>query len=225
MRLFIGLARRLWMIRNNMLHGGSFVPPAVIFNQANRALEEFKVTQAEGPTNLPSTVIGVLSRWKAPSPRWVKINWDAALNSKGNRQGGGMMIWDCARNVLAVRCFSHGGTSSPTVVESLAALVAIDLYKDRGFTHVHLEGDSKNLVDAVNGDAADWSLMGHVVEDIKIGLWNFTQRKMSFIKREGNQVAHLLAKFAIKNGVYIVRSESPYCICEIVLLEQFALAQ
>jgi hypothetical protein len=48
---------------------------------------------------------------------------------------------------------------------------------------VHLEGDSKNLVDAVNGDVANWSLMGHIVEDIKIELRNFTQWKMSFIKK------------------------------------------
>jgi hypothetical protein len=143
MRLFIGLARKLLMRRNDILHGGSFVPPTVIFNQANRALEEFKVAQAEGPTNLPSNVIGVLSRWKASNPGWVKINWDAALNSKENRQGGDVMIRDCAGNVLAARCFSHGGTSSPTVVESLATLVAIDLCRDKGFTHVHLEGDSK----------------------------------------------------------------------------------
>jgi hypothetical protein len=67
--------------------------------------------------------------------------------------------------------------------------------------------------------------MGHVIEDIKVGLRNFQQWKVSFTKREGNQVAHLLAKFAVKNGVDIVWSESPDCIRETVLLEQFALAQ
>ena len=90
---------------------------------------------------------------------------------------------------------------------------------------MHLEGDSKTLVDAVNGEEADWSLIGHVVEDIKTGLWHFLQRKMSFVKRDGNQVTYLLAKFAVKNGVDIVWSESLDCIHETVLLEQFALTQ
>jgi hypothetical protein len=35
--------------------------------------------------------------------------------------------------------------------------------------------------------------------------------------QEGNQVAHLHAKFAIKNGVDIVWSESLYCIHETIL--------
>jgi hypothetical protein len=43
-----------------------------------------------------------------------------------------------------------------------------------GPTHVHLEGDAKNLVDAVNCEEADWSRLGHVVEDINIVLQMFT---------------------------------------------------
>ena len=67
------------------------------------------------------------------------------------------------------------GSSSPIVAESLAALEAIKLRRDWGFTRVHLEGDSKTLVDAVNGEEADWSLIRHVVEDIKTGLRHFLQ--------------------------------------------------
>jgi hypothetical protein len=48
---------------------------------------------------------------------------------------------------------------------------------------------------------------------------------MSFVNREGNQAAHFLSKFAVKNGVDIVWSESPDCIRETILLEQLALTQ
>jgi hypothetical protein len=65
--------------------------------------------------------------------------------------------------------------------------------------------------------------MGHVIADIKVGLRIFQQWQMSFVKREENQAARLLAKFAVKNGVDKVWSESPDG--ETVLLEQFALAQ
>jgi hypothetical protein len=75
--------------------------------------------------------------------------------------------------VLVAKCFSREGTFSSTVVESMAALAVIDLYRDKGFTHVHMEGDLKNLVDVANGDEVDWSLMGHVIKDIKIGWRNF----------------------------------------------------
>jgi hypothetical protein len=63
------------------------------------------------------------------------------------------------------------------------------------------------------------------VEDIKSELRWFTQWKMSFVNREGNQAAHILSKFAVKNGVDIVWSESSDCIRETILLEQLALTQ
>ena len=94
------------MKRNDVVHGGSFVPPAVIFNQVTRALEEFTEAQAESSTIFPANDIGVLSNW---SPGWVKINWDGALNSEENRQGGGVVIWDGVGEVLAARCVSRGG--------------------------------------------------------------------------------------------------------------------
>jgi ribonuclease HI len=77
-------------------------------------------------------------------------------------------------------------TVSPRAAESIAVLMAIDLCWEKGFTHVHLQGDSKNLVDAVNaGDGADWSPMGHVIADIKVGLRIFQQWQMSFVKSRG----------------------------------------
>jgi hypothetical protein len=49
---------------------------------------------------------------------------------------------------------------------------------------------------------------------------------MSFIKREGNNTAPVLAKFATKNDIEKVWVHPPECIHELLLLllEQFALA-
>jgi hypothetical protein len=37
-----------------------------------------------------------------------------------------------------------------------------------GLIHVHLEGDAKGVIDAVNCELADRSRLGHVIEDIKV---------------------------------------------------------
>jgi hypothetical protein len=153
--LFTRLARRLWLRRNDLIHGGLFVPPEIIFSQATRAMEDFQAAQEGVPTIVPSSSLGVLSRWEAPSPGWVKLNWDAALNNQEGKYGGGVVIRDWAGNVLAAKCFSRNGTVSPYAAESFAALMAIDVCWEKGYTHVHLEGDSKNLVNAVNCDEVD----------------------------------------------------------------------
>jgi ribonuclease HI len=91
--------------------------------------------------------------WQCPG--WVKLNWDAALNNQEGKYGGGVVIRDWAGNVLSMKCFSRNGTVSPYAAESFAALMAIDVCWENGYTHVHLEGDSKNLVNVVNCDEVD----------------------------------------------------------------------
>jgi hypothetical protein len=43
--LFVGIARRIWMRRNEVLHGGSFTHPSVIIQQVQKAIEEFQQAQ------------------------------------------------------------------------------------------------------------------------------------------------------------------------------------
>jgi hypothetical protein len=53
--------------------------------------------------------------------------------------------------------------------EAMAVLLAIQLCREMGFTRVHLEGDAKVVVDAVNYVDVDKSWMGHS-DDIKVEL-------------------------------------------------------
>lgn len=57
--------------------------------------------------------------------------------------GGGVVIRNGLGHVVAVRCFKRDGILSPAVAESMTALEAINLCRDMGLTHVHLEGDAK----------------------------------------------------------------------------------
>jgi hypothetical protein len=76
-----------------------------------------------------SSVVEGPNKWEALSPGWVKANWDAALNCKEGRMGGGVVILDCCGQVVVAsraRCFSRGRNPSPIAAKSMAALVAID---------------------------------------------------------------------------------------------------
>jgi ribonuclease HI len=59
----------------------------------------------------------------------------------------------------------------------MAALMAIQQCKELGLTHVHLEGDAKIVIDAVNCAAidSDRSRTEHAVEDIKVKVQDFSQ--------------------------------------------------
>jgi hypothetical protein len=67
---------------------------------------------------------------------------------------------------------------------------------------VHLERDAKIVVDdAVNSVDVDRRWMGHVVDDSKVKIEALIHWQIMFVKREGNQVAHILAKYAVKHVI------------------------
>jgi hypothetical protein len=42
------------------------------------------------------------------------------------------------------------------------------MYREMGYSKIHLEGDVKGVVEAVNSKDADRGWMGHLIEDIKV---------------------------------------------------------
>jgi hypothetical protein len=44
-QLFVGIARRLWLRRNEVIHGGVFSHPNTVFKQAEEGLEAFQRQQ------------------------------------------------------------------------------------------------------------------------------------------------------------------------------------
>jgi ribonuclease HI len=126
--------------------------------------------------------------------------------------------------MLAARYITRLGCLSLEATEAYAALLAIQQCKSLGFLNVHFEGDTKAIVDAVNCGGNNQSRVGHMVEDFQVQARSLSNWKMTFVKREGNNVAHLLAKHAKTYALNILWFIPPECIRESVLLEQFALA-
>ena len=64
-----------------------------------------------------------------------------------------------------------------------------------------------------------------LIDDIRMQLRQVTQWWMEFVRREGNQAAHNLAKMAVKDDVnqqwvFV----TPECIVDIVRMERIALS-
>ena len=78
-----------------------------------------------------------------------------------------------------------------------------------GFSNLVIEGGNSNVMRALSASAVNNSLYGHVVDDIRsyFSGWQFVG--LSCVKREGNMVAHFLARFArnIVNALYWMEDE------------------
>ena len=79
----------------------------------------------------------------------------------------------------------------------LAALKALSFAHDLGFQNIVLEGDALNLIQALKAQEQNLLPWGLLVEDVKEYGKKFRRVSYSHVKRNGNSVAHNLAKYAL----------------------------
>ncbi|XP_062021407.1 uncharacterized protein LOC133737973 [Rosa rugosa] len=92
--------------------------------------------------------------------------------------------------IAATKCV---GNSSTPVAEATALRDSLIAAKDKGFTRVEVEGNSKLVIDAVTGIViSPWRLL-KLIEDIRTIGTSFSQITFKHIYREANFVAEAIA--------------------------------
>ena len=85
-------------------------------------------------------------------------------------------------------------TNNPLEAETKALLAALQQTWIRGYTQVLIEGDCQTLINLINGTSSHSSLANHL-EDIRFWSNKFASIQFGFIRRKGNKLAHVLAKY------------------------------
>ncbi|XP_059454979.1 uncharacterized protein LOC132185192 [Corylus avellana] len=201
---FVGIARRLWLRRNDFIHSGLFTHPMVLFKQALQVTELFQTLTARRQTDWVSMAESSNTAWTAPLPSWFKANWDAGVDIKQGRVGSGAVLRDHQGKMWAARSQTRHGFLDPSVAEALGALLAVQLCMEMGIQQVQLEGDAKNVIMVVNSEASDESSKGQLPTDIRSSLRAISAWEMRYVRRGENKVAHAFARLAVNEDVQMV---------------------
>jgi ribonuclease HI len=86
----------------------------------------------------------------------------------------------------------------PEVAEALAAWRAFMFCEELGVHKAAFEGDSLNVVNAINSHEECWRSYGNLVEAMQEKLVQHSEWLVNFTRREANLVAHCLAKHALE---------------------------
>ena len=135
--------------------------------------------------------------WRPPTQGMVKINYDGATFKDQKKSGVGVVIRDDNSMVLASMSKQLPQLYSALEVEIMAASIALLFASQLGFHRAILESDSLTLATALRNNSTFLSPDGLLMEDIKFHASSFIQLRYSHIKREGNKVAHKLARHAL----------------------------
>ena len=106
--------------------------------------------------------------WKPPLESAFKLNFDAAIFSKVNRSGVGAIIRNYKGELMAAMSARGPIVYSSEEGELLTCRKAIEFSNDAAFSRLVIEGDNINVIKAISSQAANLSLLGNVMEDIKL---------------------------------------------------------
>jgi len=91
--------------------------------------------------------------------------------------------------------------------------------KELEFDKVEVEGNSESVVNAILGEYMDNSYTGHVLKDVKFMFSSFSCIFVQHIHREGNCVAHKLARRAARNPFLVWMESVPLDIIDVYQLD------
>jgi ribonuclease HI len=198
MEIVTAITYGIWYARNQLVLQGKYLPPMEVCNFALKQLQDYKklTTGNKAPYRVPVTTGSSNNISWSPPPRGVwKMNVDAHLSSDG-RWFSGLLLRRSDASIVGVATRSHQGSRDATYGEAMCLNDALDMVERIKATNVIFEMDSQIVVNAVRKKACirrDWGFA--ITRCVKFLLANPTS-SINWVKRQGNRVAHELAKWA-----------------------------
>ena len=147
--LFAVTAWSVWNQRNKARVQASIIDLHQIVAATRISLDEFHMTRQGLKFQWQRVIRLAQNQWFPPPTDVVKINFDGATCPKKKKAGVGVVIHDVNGLVLASCAKIKHQPYKAVEIESLAAATALSLATDLGFRWVLLEGDSMEMIQAL----------------------------------------------------------------------------
>ncbi|XP_040987875.1 uncharacterized protein LOC121235607 [Juglans microcarpa x Juglans regia] len=145
--------------------------------------------------------------WVCPHQGICKINWDVAVDSKLCKLGIGVAVRDETGNFLATLRKKLDLMPDPKLAEAKAVGIAVQFGLELGMKRVILEGDFKVVVKELELQNQTGSYFGMIILDTQVSIAKLETCIINHVNREGNSIAHNLAKAALHVSDYLVDME------------------
>jgi hypothetical protein len=133
-------------------------------------------------------------RWQKPVDDTLKINTDGSFDAETRQGGWGFVIRDSTGEARGSGAGHLYNVASALQAETLACSEAVHAAAEWGMGTIHLETDSMILACALQTSEYDLAPEGVLFRDLRIFIrLNFLSHNISFVSRDCNNVAHLLA--------------------------------
>ncbi|XP_040986476.1 uncharacterized protein LOC121234574 [Juglans microcarpa x Juglans regia] len=195
---FAVVASKIWWRRNTLVFKGIFAHPKVIMHEARTTLD---VLDEENSNH------GARANMICTSAETCAIDKARGL------VGVGVVVRNSSGRIIATLRTKKHLYPDPLLAEAFDALKTVQFGLELGFTQIIIEGDSLQVINNLKRDKEGYNSSSMYVHEAKQILGNFAKWEVSHVRRNGNSLAHLLAKDALSNYDHIViLGDLPPCI-------------
>ncbi|KAL2940334.1 hypothetical protein RDABS01_007177 [Bienertia sinuspersici] len=184
----------IWMERNKKLFENKTTQNMVIVERVKRQVEEFGKYNAsiyakpkEGKGSIRA------GNWQPPPNGVIKINADATVSDNG-WVGLGVVARNTKGEVLFAATRRSKARWVPAVAEAKAMVMAVKLGRRFGCEHVTFETDCQEIASRLSKGVSLSTELDLILGDIMSLCAGFRTLTWSHVSREGNFVAHHLAR-------------------------------
>jgi ribonuclease HI len=194
-----------WLARNEAREEEHIANPMEIVRKSMFLLNEW----LEGKPSSGTPAVKMVEHWLPPEESWHKVNADGAFSMDQGHGGSGVVLRDHHGGFIQGASHFLTSVTDAERAELYACKEALKLAMENGSRKICLESDCLGAVSKLRGVAKDQSVHGPLVEDIKSLLRSFDDYSVRHVRRSGNGVAHLLAKYGCENKMSRVWANPP----------------
>lgn len=159
--------------------------------------------------------------WHPPSPGFIKLNFDAHLGEEG-WVGLGVVARNAEGEVVLAGSRRMRGRWPAEIAECKAALFAVQLARKYGMDRIVIEGDSHVVINRLSKAAIHFSDLDGILEDVLFVSSHLDFVHWSHVRRDGNFVAHHLARVVPLGVEQVWVNHCPSVIYPYVLMDNLS---
>lgn len=216
LELFAVVAWFIWNHRNRLRLNEKGLAIDKIFQAAKLYLSDF---QLKLPKTTPKPSKGSM-KWRPPLGELYKTNYDGAVFGELGEAGIGVVVRDAKGEVIAAFAKKITYLGLVEMLEALAARRAVKFIVELGISLSEFEGDLGVVCKALRATDRGHPSIGQIIEDTLSIVGSLRTYSFSHTRRQGNCVAHALAKRDIVSFLILMWMEHvPSDIEQLVILD------
>lgn len=148
-------------------------------------------------SQVPVVQMSEIVKWTPPPSGVLNVNVDGALDKRKGKGGVGIAVRDEFGQLVMAVAIPLPNVWSAEVVEATGFRYALESIRDRSGEDFLVEGDALGVIQMLQGVKCANSSVAVVVMDVINLARLFHSISFSFVRRNFNRVAHVIAKYAL----------------------------